>query len=268
MKAETRRVHDQMSREVEVPLDPKRIVSLVPSQTELLFDLGVGDRVVGATRFCVHPKEALTDVPRVGGTKQIHPERVAPLRPDLLIGNKEENERTQIEQLADLYPVWMSDVRTLDDALEMIGALGDVVAAADRATALRRKIRSGFDALPDADGRRVAYLIWRRPWMGAGSNTFIHDLLDRCGFVNVLAEQGLERYPELSDDALREAAPEIVLLSSEPFPFAEKHVPEVAALLPDAEVRLVDGEAFSWFGSRLVHASTVLAELANDERRA
>ncbi len=264
--AAVRRVRDQMGREVDVPARPQRIVSLVPSQTELLFDLGAGDRVVGATRFCVHPAEALANVPRVGGTKQLHEERIDALAPDLVIGNKEENERAQIEALACRYPVWLSDVQTLDDALEMIGAVGDLVGASDRAGALRRQIESGFASLPAAGGRRAVYLIWRRPWMGVGASTFIDDLLRRCGFTNVLAEGGLERYPELTDEALRAAAPDLVLLSSEPFPFTEKHVPELAELLPEAEIRLVDGEAFSWFGSRLVMAVHTLAELALSAR--
>jgi len=257
-----RRVRDQMGREVEVPARPQRIVSLVPSQTELLFDLGAGDRVVGVTRFCVHPADALANMPRVGGTKQLHEERIDALAPDLVIGNKEENERAQVEALARRYPVWLSDVQTLEDALEMIGAVGDLVGASERALALRREIETGFASLPDAGGRRVVYLIWRRPWMGAGASTFIDDLLRRCGFTNVLADGGLERYPELTDEALRAAAPDLVFLSSEPFPFAEKHVPELAELLPEAEIRLVDGEAFSWFGSRLVTAARTLAALA------
>jgi len=264
--ADTRRVLDQMGRSVEVPRAPRRIVSLVPSQTELLFDLGAGDRVVGVTRFCVHPRDAVARVPNVGGTKQLRLDRIASLAPDLVIGNKEENERGQIETLAERSPVWLSDVATLEDALAMIHAVGDLVDAGGRADALRRAIEAGFAALPRAGGRRVVYLIWRRPWMGVGAGTFIDDLLRRCGFVNVLAEKGLDRYPELADEALRDAAPDLVLLSSEPFPFAEKHVQEIAELLPAAKIQLVDGEAFSWFGSRLARAPKTLAELVRSTR--
>jgi ABC-type Fe3+-hydroxamate transport system substrate-binding protein len=257
-----------MGREVDVPTRPRRIVSLVPSQTELLFDLGAGDRVVGATRFCVHPSGPLATVPRVGGTKQIHLDALARLEPDLVIGNKEENERTQIEAIADRYPVWLSDVGTLDEALAMIESVGFIVGAAERATSLLHEIRHRFASLPGAGGERVAYLIWRRPWMGVGSGTFIDDMLGRCGFVNVLAEQGLDRYPELTDGELRDAAPELVLLSSEPFPFTERHFAEIAGLLPGARIRLVDGEAFSWYGSRLALAAEVLSRLVESERGA
>lgn len=257
----TRRVHDQMGRTVDVPRVPQRIVSLVPSQTELLFDLGVGDRVVGVTRFCVHPDEARERASNVGGTKQLHDDRIEALEPDLLIGNKEENQRAQIEALAERWPVWLSDVRDLDTALEMIEAVGDLVAASEPARVLRARIERAFAALPRARGARVLYLIWRRPWMGAGAETYIDDLLGRCGFTNVLTERGLARYPELDDGVLRSLDPDLVLLSSEPYPFSDKHVPELAAHLPDARVRLVDGEAFSWFGSRLVQAAATLAAL-------
>ena len=257
----TRSVRDQMGRRVDVPREPRRIVSLVPSQTELLFDLGVGDRVVGVTRFCIHPAEARERATSVGPTKQLDEARIEALAPDLVIGNKEENERAQIEAIAERWPVWMSDVGDLDDALEMIDAVGQLVSASDRAADLRRRIEAAFAALPRVQSRRALYLIWRRPWMGVGAGTFIDDLLARCGFVNVLTESGQSRYPELEDDALRALEPDLVLLSSEPFPFAEKHKPEVAALLPEAEIRLVDGEAFSWYGSRLVAAAETLGAL-------
>lgn len=261
-----RRVVDQMGRRVEVPERPERIVSLVPSQTELLFDLGAGARVVGATRFCVRPAAPPERVKRVGGTKQIRHESIDALAPDLVIGNKEENERAQIEALSSRHPVWMSDVGDLDDALDMIEAVGGLVGARDAATSLGRRIRSDFDALPRAGGVRALYLIWRRPWMGVGGGTFIDDLLMRAGLVNVVAEHGLDRYPELSDDLLRALSPELVLLSSEPFPFARKHVPEIAAVLPAARIRLVDGEAFSWFGSRLIYGVRSLAALVTELR--
>jgi len=260
------RVHDQMGRAVDVPERPQRIISLVPSQTELLFDLDAGDRVVGVTRFCVHPADALHGLARVGGTKQLKLDEIHALEPDLVIGNKEENEREQIEAIALEHPVWLSDVTTLDDALWMIDAVGRLVDCEARAAALHRRIDDAFTTLPDAGGRRALYLIWRGPWMGAARSTFIDDLLGRCGFTNVLSERGLERYPELDDEGVRDLAPDVVLLSSEPFPFAAKHVPEIAALLPDAEVRLVDGEAFSWFGSRLVLAASTLAEVVGSGR--
>lgn len=264
MPTDRKTFRDQMGRDVEVAFPPQRIVSLVPSQTELLFDLGVGDRVVGATRFCTRPAEALAGIARVGGTKQISAAKIEAVAPDLLIGNKEENERVQIESLAERWPVWLSDVDTIESALTMIEHIGALVGAEAAAVSLAHEIRTAFGGLPEAGGVRVAYLIWRRPWMGAAGGTFIDDVLHRCGFVNVLAEQGLDRYPEVELDALCELQPDFVFLSSEPFPFSSKHVPEMEAGVPGTKAVLVDGEAFSWFGSRLRPSVDVLAELVRD----
>jgi len=254
---------DQMGRQVAIPFPPQRIVSLVPSQTELLYDLGLGDRVVGITKFCVHPPEWFRSKTRVGGTKQIYFDRVAALRPDIIIGNKEENERAQIEQLARQYPVWMSDVRDLDSALQMIHDIGRITNSETESLAIAGNIQSGFDALA-ADVAawprlRAAYFIWREPWMAAGSDTFIDEMLRLAGFENVFGHW--PRYPELSLEQLADAGPECVLLSSEPYPFKEKHLLEISRLCPNARVRLVDGELFSWYGSRLAQCTAYLAAL-------
>jgi len=254
---------DQMGRQVDIPFPPQRIVSLVPSQTELLYELGLGDRVVGITKFCVHPAEWFRNKTRVGGTKQLRPDAIAALRPDLIIGNKEENERLQIEQLAGQYPVWMSDVRDLDSALQMIRDVGRITNAEAKASAITQNIQSGFDALAAAVAAlprlRAAYFIWREPWMAAGSDTFIDEMLRLAGFENVFGHW--PRYPELSLEQLAEAGPDCVLLSSEPYPFKEKHLLEISRLCPNATVRLVDGELFSWYGSRLTHSPVYLGAL-------
>lgn len=254
---------DQMSRQVEIPFPPQRIVSLVPSQTELLFDLGLGERVVGITKFCVHPQTWFRSKTRVGGTKQLRMETVAALRPDLIIGNKEENERLQIEQLAAHYPVWMSDVRDLGSALQMIRELGRMTGKATEAISIAENIQSGFDDLAVAVAQqprlRAAYFIWREPWMAAGSDTFIDEMLRWAGFENAFAH--LPRYPELSLEQLAAAEPDCVLLSSEPYPFREKHLLEISRLCSKAAIRLVDGELFSWYGSRLAQSPAYLAAL-------
>jgi ABC-type Fe3+-hydroxamate transport system substrate-binding protein len=254
---------DQMGRQVDIPFPPQRIVSLVPSQTELLYELGLGDRVVGITKFCVHPAEWFRSKTRVGGTKKIHFDRVAALHPDLIIGNKEENERLQIEQLAGQYPVWMSDVRDLDSALQMIRDVGGITNTEARASAIAQNIQSGFDALAAAVAAlprlRAAYFIWRDPWMAAGSDTFIDEMLRLAGFENVFGHWS--RYPELSLEQLADAEADCVLLSSEPYPFKEKHLLEISRLCPNAMVRLVDGELFSWYGSRLAQSPGYLGAL-------
>lgn len=245
---------DQLGREVALPhWPPRRIVSLVPSQTELLFDLGLGERVVGITKFCVHPAEWFQKKTRVGGTKTVNLTKIETLQPDLIIGNKEENERGQIETLAQRYPVWLSDVSTLPGALDMMLRLGALTGAEEAANNLVRAVQAEFDRLGEpAPPVRVAYLIWRKPFMVAGSGTFIDDMLQRSGFFNAFA--GTARYPEVSAEALAEAGPRQIFLSSEPYPFAEKHLAAFKSICPDAEVRVVDGELFSWYGSRLLRA--------------
>ncbi|MDQ2773191.1 MAG: helical backbone metal receptor [Bacteroidota bacterium] len=263
-------VTDQMGRRVAVPLPARRIVSLVPSQTELLFDLGLGAKVVGLTKFCIHPAEARTQATVVGGTKQFDFDKIAALKPDLIIGNKEENYQAGIEQLAAQYPVWLSDISTLPEALDMIRRVGFIAGAKDQAAALAAEIEASFAALaaaappeaptaPTAPPVSVAYFIWRKPYMVAAMGTFIDDMLHRAGFANAFA--GRARYPEISAAELAAAAPARILLSSEPYPFAEKHRAEFQAICPAAKVEIVDGELFSWYGSRLRQSAAYFSQL-------
>lgn len=239
---------DQIGRSIQINSTPKRIVSLVPSQTELLFDLGLKKVVVGITRFCVHPQQWRSEKTIVGGTKKIDFDVIDSLRPDLIIGNKEENTREDVERLQKRYPVWISDVRSIDGALEMIVSIGELTDRRSIAASLAKDIRDEFARLPVFKIRRTLYLIWRKPWMSAGTDTFIHEQMMKAGFENTICQA---RYPELSDEAIRELNPEIVLLSSEPFPFKEQHIAEIRNLLPKADILIVDGEMFSWYGSRL-----------------
>lgn len=250
---------DALDRPVVLDAPPRRIVSLVPSQTELLADLGLDAEVVGLTRFCVHPEGWKRRKRIVGGTKNVHADRVAALAPDLVIANREENVREQVEALEGLAPVYVTDVGTVDEALAMIRSVGALVDRAPQADTLAAEIAAGFDGLAAAEPLRAAYFIWRGPWMSVGHDTIIHDVMRRAGFANVFGERA--RYPEVTPEELAAAEPDVVLLSSEPFPFREKHVGEVATLVPGARVLLVDGELFSWYGSRLRHAPPYLAAL-------
>lgn len=252
---------DQMRRVVSLPSwPPRRIVSLVPSQTELLADWGLGEVVVGITKFCVRPRAWFYSKSRVGGTKTIDLDKVAALRPDLIVGNKEENVREQIEALAQKFPVWMSDIAVLDDALDMMRSLGQVVGKAVEGETMAAQVAAQFSQLPKPVARlRAAYLIWRKPYMVAASGTFIDDMLQWAGFENVFAH--LNRYPEISLEQLAELRPHCLLLSSEPFPFAEKHLPPLQEACPNACIRIVDGECFSWYGSRLLHSAVYFREI-------
>lgn len=243
---------DQMNRSVEVPSEPKRIISLVPSQTELLFDLGLDKEIIGVTKFCTHPAENVKQKIKIGGTKQLNISLIKELSPDLVIGNKEENEREQIEELMRHFPVWMSDIANFDDALDMIKKLGDITGKAAGANELVGRIEQQFNNTNIQQSyKKVAYFIWRKPYMVAGKGTFIDDMLQRCGLFNAF---DMNRYPEVNAEQIAAAKPEVILLSSEPYPFAEKHVREFKAIVPGARILLVDGEMFSWYGSRLLHA--------------
>lgn len=244
---------DQMNRTIRLENFPRRIVSLVPSQTELLFDLGLEDEVVGITKFCIHPDTWFRSKTRVGGTKNVDIDKVQALAPDLIIANKEENTKEDIEKLARIAPVWVSDIHTLEEALDMIKRIGVLTNRIEKTRSMITTIREGFEAIQQAEKRkRVLYLIWERPVMAAGSTTFIHDMITRIGWENVLEEQ--VRYPELSDEEIVCLHPDLIILSSEPYPYKEEHIRRYKALCPDAEVRLLDGEFFSWYGSRLVQA--------------
>ncbi|MEM9998338.1 MAG: helical backbone metal receptor [Bacteroidota bacterium] len=255
---------DALGHRIALNTTPRRIVSLVPSQTELLADLGLDAEVVGLTRFCVHPAGWKARKQTVGGTKNVRLDRVAVLAPDLVIANKEENVREQVEGIArDGCPVVVTDVATVADSLAMIRDVGVLVGRPAEAAALADEIASGFDAFTrgvnEAASLRVAYLIWRDPWMTVGSDTFIHDVLRHAGLVNVFSDQ--TRYPVVTAEALRAAAPDVVLLSSEPYPFKPKHHAEIEATVPGVRVHGIDGELCSWYGSRLRHTPAYLTTL-------
>lgn len=228
---------------------PQRIVSLVPSQTELLFDLGLDDRVVGVTKFCVHPAHCRSTRKIIGGTKNFDLAAIAQLQPDLILGNKEENYQEGIEYLQQTFPVYVSDIFDLGDALEMIRTVGDLTSTTAKAERLLDEIRQAFQTIATQPPRRVLYFIWRDPWMVAGSQTFINAMLGQTGLVNVASDR--LRYPVLTATEIQAFNPDLILLSSEPYPFKEKHVHELQNMCPRADIRLVDGEMFSWYGSRL-----------------
>ncbi|WP_432412996.1 ABC transporter substrate-binding protein [Rasiella sp. SM2506] len=248
------RFKDQLHREIEVFQEPVRIVSLVPSQTELLVDLGLSNRIVGVTKFCVHPEGFKTTKTIVGGTKQVHFDTIKLLRPDLIICNKEENTKEMVVTLENIAPVWVSDIYTIEDTLKMIRQFGELFSVKEKAEELIRKIETELVNFQKyihlRPIKKVAYVIWKNPYMVAGANTFIDHLLKLNNFENVFSKKP-SRYPEVLEEDLKVA--DILLLATEPFPFKNKDVLELKNTLTK-EVRLVDGEYFSWYGSRLVNA--------------
>jgi ABC-type Fe3+-hydroxamate transport system substrate-binding protein len=257
---------DQLNRTIEVPDSPQRIISVVPSQTELLHYLGLKNEVIGITKFCVHPDDWFRTKTRVGGTKTLNLDKIRSLQPDLIIANKEENDQSQIETLAKEFPVWISDINHVTDALEMIKQVGEMTNTTPLAQQLIADVTKGFTGIQPLYGIRTAYFIWRAPWMLAGHTTYINDLMQRCGMVNVFSTQD-SRYPAVTNEAIAAANPQLILLSSEPYPFKDKHLAELQALCPQAQILLVDGEMFSWYGNRMLEAAGYLEGLVQDIKR-
>jgi len=253
---------DQLNRTINLPSSPSRIISLVPSQTELLHYLGLEDEVVGITKFCVHPEKWFREKRRIGGTKTYHLDRIEALKPDLIIANKEENDREQVEALAKKYPVWSSDIRSLEDALDMIKRIGEIVNRKENSYQLVAAIQAAFSKLKEKNNLKSAvYFVWREPYMVAGGDTFINEMMQWAGFDNVFQNQ--TRYPQINLMDLKKINPEAILLPSEPFPFKKKHLAEFQEICPNAEVKLVDGELYSWYGNRLLKAAEVFNTTTN-----
>lgn len=235
-----------------------KIISLVPSITELLFSLKLDKEVVGITKFCIHPPEWQKTKTIVGGTKNIHIEKIRSLKPDLIIANKEENVKEQIEALKD-YNVVVTDVNSFDTALEMIATIGKLVHKESEAEKLATTIKQGFSELNINNYYSAIYLIWSAPYMTIGGDTYIHSIMQKAGFENAFGNS--TRYPKITEADMLEKNPDFVLLSTEPYPFKEKHVEELQALLPKTKIILVGGEMFSWYGSRMLEAANYLKKL-------
>lgn len=240
---------------------PRRIVSLVPSLSESLFSLGLGERVVGVTDWCVHPAAAVEPLPKVGGTKDPDIDAIARLTPDLVIANHEENTERTVRHLRERgLTVWVTYPQTVREGAEVLEALAGLGAS----PAVREEICSGVwtavreaEANPPAHPTRVFCPIWRDPWMAVGSDTYADGLLRLCGGTNVFAstDGNDRRYPKVSLDDVAAAQPEVILLPDEPYAFAAADAAELAGLsVPAASqgrIHLIDGTLVSWYGPRI-----------------
>lgn len=248
------KVTDQMNRMVEIPDDCQRIISLVPSQTELLIDLGLKDKLIGVTKFCIHPKGIKDSKTIIGGTKNFKIDLIRKLNPDLIIGNKEENYQEGIEELEKEFPLWMSDIYNLADAKDMIKQIGIITNSKKNSTTIVEMIEKEESQLAPILPKTALYFIWKKPYMVAGSNNYINEMLRLNGYHNLCNSAFYSRYPELSEKEMIEMNPETILLSSEPYPFKEKDVKVLQKILPQTEIKIVDGELYSWYGSRIIKA--------------
>ena len=254
-------ITDQLGRKVNLNLPAKQIVSLVPSQTELLYDLGLDEEVVGITKFCIHPEHWLKEKRIIGGTKNFHIDKIKALQPDLIIANKEENTKELIEELALDFPIYISDINTVDDALQMISDVGILVRQEEQSSQIISEIKQARISLSNhiKKDKSCYYFIWKEPWLTIGGDTFIHAMLDEAGFISLSKNQ--LRYPELDIHNLT-TRPDYLLLSSEPYPFKQSDADYLQTKFPTSKILFVDGTYFSWYGSRLTKAFHYLSELA------
>ncbi|MEN4759897.1 helical backbone metal receptor [Chryseobacterium sp. C39-AII1] len=238
-----------------------KVVSLVPSITEALFDLGLTENeVIGRTKFCIHPQEKVKNVAIIGGTKNINIDKIKALQPDIVLANKEENSKEQVEALMDDFKVIVTNVENIEDNYYLLKNLGNIFNKEEKAQLFNLKI---YEILNDAkinSNIKVAYLIWKNPYMTVGSDTFIHKILGEIGFENIFKNQ--KRYPEIQTEDLAEA--DIIMLSSEPFPFKEKHIEELREFYPEKKIMIVDGEAFSWYGTHIAKCESYFKELISE----
>jgi len=241
-----------------------RIISLVPSLTELLIDLGLKSQIVGRTKFCIHPADIVKSIPKIGGTKNVKIDLVQSLNPDLVIANKEENTKEDVLALNAFTKVLVTDIPNYREALNAILRIGSLTATEQRAKSIVDSIENEFGKIsriqrPDAS---VCYLIWKAPFMTIGKDTYIHDMLTKCGFSNVFGDR--TRYPVVTLDDIKNKKPNYIFLSSEPFPFNKKHVSVIQELCPESKTILVDGEAFSWYGSKMIQAGKYFHNLRKE----
>lgn len=246
---------DDLAKEFIFKQAPRRIVSLVPSITELLFDLGLENQIKAITRFCIHPREKCSSVDKIGGPKDFKIDKIKALNPDLIIAVKEENDKDLVLELSKTHPVIVFDVQSYQSAICMIGQIGRITRTETKANELLEAINSSRQALKliNKIPKTACYLIWNQPLMTINKQNYISEMLGLSGFINVFSDQ-TETYPQITDSEIEDLNPEYILLSSEPFPFNEKYQQQFQNKFPNAKVILVDGEMFSWYGSRMIKA--------------
>ena len=238
---------DHLKRTIILNDYPKRVISIVPSITELIINLGLKHLLIGITNYCIHPQKETDLIRKIGGTKTPKIDLILDLAPDIVIANKEENKMSDIEVISKHTSVWVSDINSYEDNFKLIIELGKLFNKNSEATTLCAVIKNNWRKVPEFKSKSCLYFIWRNPYMLAGKDTFINSVLAKSGFENLISQN---RYPTQNIDELSSLSPELILLSTEPYCFKEKHISEFRKLFPNAIIKIVDGELFSWYGSR------------------
>lgn len=257
-------VTDRVGRTITYNYPPKRIVSLCPGITDTLFSLNLKEELVGRTRFCIYPKEEVKEIPAVAGTKDIKIDKIHDVKPDLIIVEKEENTEAIVTELQEHYPVYVAEVQSIEEAHRMIVDMGELTDRKEEAKQLSTAIRDRFSALPSMEGKRAAYIIWKKPYMAVGRDTYIQSVLHEIGLINpFIQKEG--RYPVITEEDFAAAKLDYVLLATEPYPFKEKHFEEFKRMMPETKPLLIDGEMF-WYGPRMLEAPLYLQQFVHTEK--
>ncbi len=257
-------IKDPLGTNVEITSTPKRIISVVPSLTETLYDLGLEESIVGITKFCVHPVHFKSTKKIIGGTKKVHYEKIKLLHPDFIIANKEENTEEMVTELRKICAVWVTDIKTIDNVFQTLTDFGKLFNCRTEAQKWVDKISFGLIEFQqyslNIPTRKAVYFIWKNPYMVAGSSTFIDYLMQLNNFENCFKNKN--RYPEVDLEIMKqELDPELILLSSEPYPFKEEDAFEIGRYTHHAKTIFVDGEMFSWYGTRLHQSFSYFKQL-------
>lgn len=251
---------DQLQRPVELKKAPTKIVSLVPSLTEYVCSIDADNQLAGISKFCIHPHNLKKKVKVIGGTKNPNLNKIRELEPDLIIANKEENRKEDILALAIDYPVYVSDINKLSDSYQALKDIAILCGRKEKGLQIIEQLKSTISQFPKLNQTKdFVYLIWKNPYIAVGPGTYIHALLNELGWNNKVTSSD-SRYPEwnLEDGNFH------ILLSSEPYPFKEEDKKQIQQVCPNATVELVNGEAFSWYGSRLLSVAEDLNLSKND----
>ena len=256
---------DQLNREIIIKQTPQRIVSLVPSITYTLSDFDLNENVVGITRFCKFLPYSKKEKTIIGGTKDIKIDRIKSLKPDIILANKEENTKEIVEQLEKIAPVFVSDIKNFDDNIDFLERMGKIfnneifaIYFVRQLNKLKKTLETEKEHL-----KKTIYLIWKNPWMTIGGDTYIHDMMKLSGFDNLYKQK--KRYPTTDIEEMKKLNPEVILLSSEPYPFKAKHQQELQEIFPETKILLVQGEAFTWFGTYQIKGLEYLSSLIKNQ---
>jgi ABC-type Fe3+-hydroxamate transport system substrate-binding protein len=247
---------DQLGRQINISQTIQSIVSLVPSHTELLAELVGVETIIGRTKFCIHPQKLKQHSQLVGGTKQLHIDKILTLKPDIIFANKEENIKEDIARLQQHIPVYVSDISTLKDSYHFIKQIGEMCSNHSVAETIITQSDTILETLKLEKKKTAAYLIWKKPYMSVGNDTYINDIMHNLGFINVFDQKN--RYPETTIEEMKRLKPEVILLSSEPYPFKQSDIQELREHFATTKILLVNGEFFSWYGSRIPKLTSFL----------